>query len=129
MQCNIQRHLSEYQGLSQKQKNLHWPMIMKILLLIQKSLSKERSRRASVVCSKYIWRVWSATSRKFDHFYSRLSLETVFPALKLKQNCLNCKHIFSLKLDNLILNMVPSLSPITIPCLKDYPYNLSFPTL
>ena len=29
----------------------------------------------------------SATSGKFDYFYSHLSLETVFPALKLTQNC------------------------------------------
>ena len=27
----------------------------------------------------------SATSGKFDHFYSHLNLETVFPALKLTQ--------------------------------------------
>ena len=30
-------------------------MIMKILLLIQRSSSKARCRRTSVVCSKYIW--------------------------------------------------------------------------
>ena len=64
-------------------------MIRKILLVIQKSPSKERCKQTSVICSKYILEVWGwePPLEKFDYFYSHLSLETVFPALKLTQNC------------------------------------------
>ena len=51
----------------------------------------------------------SATSGKFDYFYSYLSLETVSPALKLTQNCYINVNIFFLKTCNLFLNWVPSL--------------------
>ena len=51
----------------------------------------------------------SATSGKFDYFYSYLSLETVSPALKLTQNCYINVNIFFLKTSNLFLNWVPSL--------------------
>ena len=66
-------------------------MIMKMLLLIQKSLKS------------------SATSGTFGYFYSHLILETVFPAFKLTPNCYvsKYKHILFLKTGNLILNWVP----------------------
>ena len=51
----------------------------------------------------------SATSGKFDYFYSYLSLETVSPALKLTQNCYINVNIVFLKTCNLFLNWVPSL--------------------
>ena len=107
-------------------KNSASIMIMKILFLIQKSPSKARCRRASVVSSKYIQGVLriSATSEILDYFYSLLSLQTVFPAIKLTQNCYikKYKHTFFLKTDNFILNWVQSLSPTIIPYLKDYPF-------
>ena len=101
-------------------------MIMKIFMLIQKSPSKVRCRQTSVNYSKYIWWWWwwwggglgvggcprvSAISEKLYYFYSHVSLEKVFPPLKLTQNCfINnfffLKHIFFLKTGNLILNWV-----------------------
>ena len=45
-------------------------------------------------------------------FYHRLRLETVFPGFKLPQNC-----CISTKID--------SHSPSHIPCLKDFPHNLT----
>ena len=102
-------------------------MIMKILSLIQTSPSNERCRRTSGVCSKYIREVWGSVPPQ-ENFYSHLSLETVFPALKLTENCYINVNIF-LKTDNLILNYVPFLSPIIIPCPRGSLHDLSFPTL
>ena len=46
-----------------------------------------------------------ATPGKFGYFYSHLSLETVFAALKLAQKLLDkYEHIFFLKTVNLTLN-------------------------
>ena len=107
-------------------KNSASIMIMKILFLIQKSPSKARCKRTSVVSSKYIQEVLriSATSGILSYFYSHLSLQTVFPSIKLTQNCYikKYKHTFFLKTDNFILNWVQSLSPTIIPYLKDYPF-------
>ena len=84
---------------------------MKILLLIQKSPSKERCRQNK--CGLFQIHLGglrvSATSGKFDYLYSYLSLETVSPALKLTQNCYINVNIFFLKTSNLFLNWVPSL--------------------
>ena len=56
--------------------------------------AKGRCWRTSLVCLKYSWGLWEgvATPGKFCNFPPLLSLETVFPALKLTQNCyLNIK--------------------------------------
>ena len=102
-------------------------MIMKILLLIQKSPSKVRCSQTSVVSSKYIQGVLrvSVISAIFGYFYSHLSLEIVFPALKLTQNCYihEYKHIFLLKTGNFILNWVPFLLLQSFYIyLEDYPF-------
>ena len=44
---------------------------------------------------------------KFGYSYSHLSLEILFPTLKLIQNCYMHLNIFFLKTSNLILNWVP----------------------
>ena len=58
-----------------------------------KSKSKGRCRRTSEVCSKYINTFGGlkvgGTPGKFGYFYSRLSLKTIFLALKLTQNVNN----------------------------------------
>ena len=68
-----------------------------------------------MVHSKNSWGVWdggsSATPRNLQ-FYLHLSLETVFPALKLIQY-------------ELLHNEYRLLYPPHIPCLNDNPYNLT----
>ena len=67
-------------------KNLYWSMIMKILLHIVKNLSKASCREASVACTDYIWGIGESVFGKCCYFYSHLSFETVFSALKLTKN-------------------------------------------
>ena len=49
-----------------------------------------------------------ATQGTFCNFYPHLSLETVFPALKLTPNLYKYEHFFFLKTDNSIINWVKS---------------------
>ena len=65
----------------------------------------------------------SAATRKLCNLQPHLSLETVFPALKLTQNCcLNYKHFF-LKSVNLIINWLPISYAHVL--LKDFPYHVT----
>ena len=55
---NVMQSLNTFiriSGLMPEVKKSHWSMIMKISLFIQKSPSKARFSRTSVVCSKYTW--------------------------------------------------------------------------
>ena len=61
---------------------------------------------------------------QFCNFYPHLSLEAVFAAPKLTQNCCVNINIFFRKTGNLIVNWVPPCST-NILCLKDYPDNLT----
>ena len=69
-------------------KNLYWSMIEKILH-IRENLSKARSWETSLVCFKYSWKVSGVSQfqENLSNFHRQLSLGTVFPALKLIQNC------------------------------------------
>lgn len=81
-----------------------------------------------MVYSKYSWVIWGdrTTPGKVCILYSHLSLQAVFPALKVTQNCyVNIKislswnkffffFFFYYELD---------LSPTDIQCLEDYPSN------
>ena len=62
-------------------------MIGKILLYIGENLSEAGHFRTNVDCCKNSWGVWgggsSATPGKLCNFYTNLSLEAVFPALRL----------------------------------------------
>ena len=61
----------------------------------------------------------------FCYFYSHLSLETVFPSIKLTQiYYINMSIFFFLKTGNLIFNCVPT-SPTNTPHMKENPYNLT----
>ena len=51
--------------------------------------------------------VCSPATGKFCNLYRHLSLKTVFPALKLTQNCCFDYNIFFLKAGNLIINWLP----------------------
>ena len=66
------------------QKDLHWPMIGKILH-IGKNLNKARCWRKSLVCPKHLGGV--TMLGKYCNFSPFSNLETVFPALKLTRNC------------------------------------------
>ena len=72
----------------------------------------------------------SATPGKFGYSYSHLSLETVFPAFMLTQNCYvhTYKNIFFLRIGNLILNWVPLSFSYNHP-MPERLSCLSFPTL
>ena len=79
-------------------KNLYWSMIGKRFLHIGKNPIKARCRRTILVCPKYDCRSGgTATPEKVRNSYSYLSLETVFPVLKLTQNCYINIHTFFLK--------------------------------
>ena len=69
-------------------KSLHWSMIMKILLYILEEF--EQSELKANKCGLFQINSGNlrigATPGKFC-YYSHLRLETVFPALKLTQNC------------------------------------------
>ena len=75
-----------------------------------KNLSEMRCWQTSLVCLKCSWGDWegAATPEIFCIFPPLLSLETVFSALKLTQNCyLNMNISFFLKTGNLIKKWVP----------------------
>ena len=91
-------------------KNLHWSIIGKRFLHIGKNPSKARCRRTNLVCPKYDWRSGvTATPEKVCKIYSHLSLETVFPVLKLTQNFYINIHTFFLKNWQLNHKLVPLL--------------------
>ena len=91
-------------------KNLHWSIIGKRFLHIGKNPSKARCRRTNMVCPKYDWRSGvTATPEKVCKIYSHLSLETVFPVLKLTQNFYINIHTFFLKNWQLNHKLVPLL--------------------
>ena len=92
--------------------------IGKISLNIKKTSSKARGWQIRVFQKKKKKEGWGSRhsqGRKFCNFYPHLSLETVFPALKLAQNfCMLYKHeyFFSWKLaisSNLSHKSAPSL--------------------
>ena len=91
-------------------KNLHWSIIGKRFLHIGKNPSKARCRRTNLVCPKYDWRSGvTATPEKVCKIYSHLSLETIFPVLKLTQNFYINIHTFFLKNWQLNHKLVPLL--------------------
>ena len=91
-------------------KNLHWSIIGTRFLHIGKNPSKARCRRTNMVCPKYDWRSGvTATPEKVCKIYSHLSLETVFPVLKLTQNFYINIHTFFLKNWQLNHKLVPLL--------------------
>ena len=67
-------------------------MIGKIFY-IGKNLSKARHWRTSSVFSKYSLGSWGVATLGKCNFWSHLSLETVFAALKLKRNYYAIMHI------------------------------------
>ena len=70
----------------------------KDFLHIGKNRSKARCRRTILVCPNAIGGLGgAATPGKVCNIYSHLSLETVFPVLKLTQNCCINIHTFFLK--------------------------------
>ena len=81
-----------HQNILEVKQNLHWPMIRKIVH-IRENLNKAR-------CWRGVVGPWGVTTLgKFCNFSSFLSLETVFPALKLTLNgYLNMNISFSWKL-------------------------------
>ena len=102
-------------------------MTGKALLHIGKNRSKMRCRWTRLVFSKCSWVVWwdSTTPGKNCIFYSHLSLETVFPALKVIHNCfIKVEISFSWKCQ-FYHKLDPSLSATNIPCLKEYTRNLT----
>ena len=106
-------------------------MIMKILLLIQKSPSKARCRQTIVVFSRYIQGVLrvSATSGKLGYFYSHLSLETVFAGLTLTQNCHINKYKYIFFLENWVPLWVLNWVPLSLSFNHSMLERLSLPTL
>ena len=85
---------------------------------IEKNSRKARHWWINLVCSKYSWGSGGSHNlRKFCNFFPHLSLETVFQALKRKQNFYINKyeHFFSLKIGKLGLLL----------CLECYPHNLT----
>ena len=89
----------------------------------------EKSEQSKALANKFglfqiqLWNLeWVATPGKLCSFSNDLSLEAVFPVLKLTQNCYINMNIFFLKKGSLIINWVPFCAT-NILCLKKFPYN------
>ena len=97
-------------------KNLHWPMIGK-MLHIGKNLSKARCWQKSLVCPKCSLGILGELQcqENFAIFPLFLTWEQHFQHLNWQEIVIWNAHLFFMKTSNLIINWVP-LSPLQTYC-------------